>query len=140
MEIPVRLFWNWIKEEAARAAGLWLIGFPYAPTVVLETYPDEDSDWQLARFTSLPTDEQSFTSRGRPFGSGTFENREQFLEEIRLAMTQIKSRGKRVTQERVAEVLSQDRALLSVNNAERQLRRLVKEYGYAGWRDLLKSL
>lgn len=139
MEIPARLFWNWIKEEAARAAGLWLIGFPYAPTVVLENYPDENSDWQLARFTTLPTDEQSLTRRGRPFGSGIFENREAFLVEIRLAVARIEDQDKRITQEGVAEALFQ-RALLSGDNAERQLRRWVKDFGFASWRDLLNRL
>ena len=51
MQMPLRFFWDWIKEEAIRAAWQWLVGFPYAPSVVLQTYPDDDSDWQLFRFT-----------------------------------------------------------------------------------------
>ena len=140
MQLPLHLFWNWIKEEAVRAAGLWLVGYPYAPTVVLETPPTQGSDWQLARFTSMPTEEQSLdTLRGRPFGSSIFENREAFLLEIKLAVAQVQARGNRVTQERVAEALSQ-RALMGSSGAERQLRRWVKEFGYADWRDLLNRL
>jgi len=138
-ELPMQFFWNWIKEEAVRAAGLWLVGFPYAPSVVLETIPNGDSDWQLARFTSLSTDGQTLSPRGRPFGSGIFENREEFLKEIRRAVTELEKKGKRITQELVADVLY-ERDLLSIGSAERQLRRWVREFGYTDWKDLLNCL
>jgi hypothetical protein len=140
MHLPVHLFWEWIKEEAPRAAGLWLVGYPYAPSVVLEAPPEESSDWKLAKFTSRPLEDQStYTLRGRPYGSGIFENRLAFLEEIRLAVAQVNARGDPIPQERVAEVLSQ-KALAGAANPERQLRRWVKEFGYANWRSLLNSL
>ena len=140
MHIPIQLLWKWIQEEAARAAGLWLVGYPYAPSVVLEAPPDQSGHWQLARFTLPPTEEQSLTTRrGRPYGSGIFENGQAFLQEIRLAVAQVHVRGSRVTQERVAEVMSQ-RGFMGSSGADRQLRFWVKEFGFAGWKDLLRSL
>ena len=140
MHIPIQLLWKWIQEEAARAAGLWLVGYPYAPSVVLEAPPDQSGHWQLARFTLPPTEEQSLTTRrGRPYGSGIFEDGQAFLQEIRLAVAQVHVRGSRVTQERVAEVMSQ-RGLMGSSGADRQLRFWVKEFGFAGWKDLLRSL
>ena len=140
MHIPIQLLWKWIQEEAARAAGLWLVGYPYAPSVVLEAPPDQSGHWQLARFTVPPTEEQSLTTRrGRPYGSGIFEDGQAFLQEIRLAVAQVHVRGSRVTQERVAEVMSQ-RGFMGSSGADRQLRFWVKEFGFAGWKDLLRSL
>ena len=140
MHIPTQLLWKWIQEEAARAAGLWLVGYPYAPSVVLEAPPDQSGHWQLARFTVPPTEEQSLTTRrGRPYGSGIFEDGQAFLQEIRLAVVQVHVRGSRVTQERVAEVMSQ-RGFMGSSGADRQLRFWVKEFGFAGWKDLLRSL
>ena len=140
MHIPIQLLWKWIQEEAARAAGLWLVGYPYAPSVVLEAPPDQSGHWQLARFTLPPTEEQSLTTRrGRPYGSGIFEDGQAFLQEIRLAVAQVHVRGSRVTQERVAEVMSQ-RGFMGSSGADRQLRFWVKEFGFAGWKDLLRSL
>ena len=140
MHIPIQLLWKWIQEEAARAAGLWLVGYPYAPSVVLEAPPDQSGHWQLARFTLPPTEEQSLTTRrGRPYGSGIFEDGQAFLQEIRLAVAQVHVRGSRVTQERVAEVMSQ-RGFMGSSGADRQLRFWVKELGFAGWKDLLRSL
>ena len=121
MHIPRQLLWKWIQEEAARAAGLWLVGYPYAPSVVLEAPPDQSGHWQLARFTLPPTEEQSLTTRrGRPYGSGIFEDGQAFLQEIRLAVAQVHVRGSRVTQERVAEVMSQ-RGFMGSSGADRQL-------------------
>ena len=140
MHIPIQLLWKWIQEEAARAAGLWLVDYPYAPSVVLEAPPDQSGHWQLARFTLPPTEEQSLTTRrGRPYGSGIFEDGQAFLQEIRLAVAQVHGRGSRVTQERVAEVMSQ-RGFMGSSGADRQLRFWVKEFGFAGWKDLLRSL
>ena len=140
MHIPTQLLWKWIQEEAARAAGLWLVGYPYAPSVVLKAPPDQSGHWQLARFTVPPTEEQSLTTRrGRPYGSGIFEDGQAFLQEIRLAVAQVHVRGSRVTQERVAEVMSQ-RGFMGSSGADRQLRFWVKEFGFAGWKDLLRSL
>ena len=140
MHIPIQLLWKWIQEEAARAAGLWLVGYHYAPSVVLEAPPDQSGHWQLARFTLPPTEEQSLTTRrGRPYGSGIFEDGQAFLQEIRLAVAQVRGRGSRVTQERVAEVMSQ-RGFMGSSGADRQLRFWVKEFGFAGWKDLLRSL
>jgi len=139
-QLPIDYFWSWLGEEAARAAGLWLVGFPYAPSVVLEVPPDGISDWQFAKFTSLATNEQSLNPlRGRPSGSGIFENEDAFVVEIRLAVDQVKNRGHRLTQERVAESMSQ-RGLLGSGSPERQLRRWVNRFGYVDWRDLLSSL
>ena len=138
-ELSVHTFWDWIREEAVRAAGLWLIDYPYAPAVVLETYPDEDHEWQLARFTSLPAEDNLISPRGRPVGSGVFENREAFLGEIRMAVAHLNLQGNRVTQKGVAKALFQS-ALLGSDSAERQFRRWVRGFGFASWKDLLNHL
>jgi len=54
-------------------------------------------------------------------------------------VTEIEARGKRVTQVRVADILSQ-RALSSEDSAERQLRHWGIDFGFADWRDLLNNL
>lgn len=139
-QLPMDYFWKWLDQEAARAAGLWLVGLPYAPSIILEVLPDGSSDWQFAKFTSLVTDQPTRdTRRGRPYGSGIFGDGMAFLAELKLASNQVESRGNRVTEERVAEVLS-ERGLMGNGSPERQLRRWVKEFGYADWSDLKKSL
>ena len=108
--------------------------------MVLETPPHGDTDWQLARFTSLPTGDQSNGAlRGRPQDSGVFENRQTFLDEVSRAVYQVRSQGNRVTQERVAGVLSQ-RAFAGSSDPVRQLRRWTGDFGYNDWRDLLNRL
>ena len=105
-EMPTRFFWKWVREESVRAAGLWLIKHPYAITVVVAEPPVDSKPLQLYRFTSNPEDQHKFL-KGRPFGSGIFENKEVFLSEIRSAIAKIRERDNKVTQEGVAEVLSQ---------------------------------
>ena len=106
--------------------------------------------WSLATFAWLyplnvdevayaPNEQSLTTRRGRPYGSGIFEDGQAFLQEIRLAVAQVHVRGSRVTQERVAEVMSQ-RGLMGSSGADRQLRFWVKEFSFAGWKDLLRSL
>jgi hypothetical protein len=138
--LDLGLFWGWVKEESCRAAELWLVGQPYAPTVVLEEPPGAEGELRLARFTSVSPDGLGLrTLRGRPLGSGVFENRQAFLAEIRLAVARVNDRGKRVTQERVAEVLAQ-KALIGTNSPDRQLRRWSTEFGFSDWRNLLAHL
>lgn len=106
----------------------------------MEVPPDENSDWQFARFTSLITEEQPINIlRGRPYGSSIFENGDAFLKEIKLGVAQVSAQGNLVTEERVAEALSQ-RALMGSKSSARQLRRWLKEFGYVDWNDLLNSL
>jgi hypothetical protein len=139
-DLPVSTFLEWLWQEAARAAGFWLLDMSYAPTVVLAMPPKDNSELQLARFTSVATDKQHPDNlRGRPFGSGIFENYQAFLEEIRQAIGRLEQRGLRVTQERVAEVLFQ-KGLIGGQSSERQLRRWVREFGFSDWRDLLAHL
>jgi hypothetical protein len=139
-DLPLKILWNWIKQEAARAAGLWLVGQPYAPTIVLEEPPGGDGELQLARFTSDNANKSEIVNQGgRPFGSGIFEDREAFLREIRLAAAEVEKRGDRVTQERVASVLSQ-KSLIGSAAPERQLRFWVREFGFESWRDLKRFL
>jgi hypothetical protein len=139
-DLPLKILWNWIKQEAARAAGLWLVGQPYAPTIVLEKPPGGDGELQLARFTSDNANKSEIVNQGdRPFGSGIFEDREAFLREIRLAAAEVEKRGDRVTQERVATVLSQ-KSLIGSAAPERQLRFWVREFRFESWRDLKRYL
>jgi len=138
-ELPVSLFWRWVKEEAARAAGLWLVEHPYAATFVVEEPPSEYLDIHLVKFTSDSENYRLDALRGRPVGSGVFENRELFLNEIRLAATKIQERGNRITQERVAEVLS-EKGFAGPGNPIFQLRRWTKEFGFLNWSDLLPYL
>ena len=120
-EMPTRFFWKWVREESVRAAGLWLIKHPYAITVVVAEPPVDSKPLQLYRFTSNPEDQHKFL-KGRPFGSGIFENKEVFLSEIRSAIAKIRERDNKVTQEGVAEVLSQ-KGLVGMAQPVSQLRR-----------------
>jgi hypothetical protein len=138
-DLPVATFLEWLWQEAARAAGFWLLDMPYAPTVVLSVPPTDNSELQLAMFTSEATDKQHDNLRGRPFGSGIFDNCQVFLEEVRQAVVRLEQRGQRVTQERVAEVLYQ-KGLIGGQSSERQLRRWVREFGFSNWRELLAYL
>jgi hypothetical protein len=138
-DLPVATFLEWLWQEAARAAGFWLLDLPYAPTVILAVPPADNSELQLAIFTSEATDNQNDDLRGRPFGSSIFENRQVFLEEVRQAVVRLEQRGQRVTQERVAEVLFQ-KGLIGGQSSERQLRRWVREFGFSNWRELLAHL
>jgi hypothetical protein len=138
-DLPVATFLEWLWQEAIRAAGFWLLGMPCAPTVVLAVPPTDNSELQLAIFTSESTDKQPDNLRGRPFGSGIFEHYQAFLQEIRLAVVRLEQRGQRVTQERVAEVLFQ-KGLIGGQSSERQLRRWVREFGFSDWRDVLTHL
>ena len=139
-QLPMDYFWIWLDQEVARAAGLWLVGLPYAPSVVLEVPPDGSSDWKFAIFTSQSSEERVLPlHRGRPFGSGVFEDGEALLREVRLAVTQVESRDDRITEERIAEVMSQ-RGFMEGGDPNRQLRQWVREFGFCDWKDLLKSL
>ena len=54
-------------------------------------------------------------------------------------MAVVESRGNRVTQELVAEVLAQ-KGLIGGASSESQLRRWVRAFGYPSWQDLLTRL
>lgn len=139
-ELDMHFFWDWVKEEACRAAELWLVGQSYAPTVVLAEPPTVDWDLRLFRFTSDSADKPgNIKLGGRPFGSTVFENQAAFLQEIRLAVAEVRNRGNRVTQERVAEVLSR-KSFTSSGDPGRQLRFWVREFGFKGWQDLIQRI
>jgi hypothetical protein len=140
LDLPLQLLWHWIQQEAVRAAGLWLVGQSYAPTIVLEEPPGEDGELRLARFTSDSASNSEIVNQGgRPFGSGIFESRGAFLREIRLAAAELEKRGDRVTQEGVASILSH-KSLLGSGAPDRQLRFWVKQFGFDGWKDLKRYL
>ncbi|MFQ6027291.1 MAG: hypothetical protein ACE5Q6_07345 [Dehalococcoidia bacterium] len=139
-ELELRLFWEWVKEEACRAAESWLVGQPYAPTVVLEEPPDEDGEMRLYRFTTVADAGSSHASqKGRPFGSSIFPNEVTFLIEVRQAVLVVERSGNKVTQERVANVLSH-KGLLGPASPVRQLRYWAKEFNFSDWKDLLDRL
>lgn len=136
-DLPTRTFWEWFKEEVARAAELTLIDTAYAPSFVVVEPPVEYWDLKLAKFTSLNKGNKLL--KGRPFGSCIFENRDAFLNEVRIASERVKTRGNKITQERVAEMLS-EKGLLGMENPERQLRRWTTEFGFNNWSDLHKHI
>jgi hypothetical protein len=139
-DLPLEILWNWIQQEAARAAGLWLVGQSYAPTIVLEEHPGEDGELRLARFTSDSTTNPKMVNQGgRPLGSGTFKDREAFLQEVRLAATEVARRGDRVTQTSVASILCR-KSLVGIGDPERQLRSWVSEFRFADWHEVIQLI
>jgi hypothetical protein len=138
-ELTPREYWDWLQEEAARAAGLLLTGQVYAPSFVVIEPPDEDYNLQLAQFTSSSENYRLDGYRGRPVGSGTFENRDAFLNQVSLAAVQIRRRGNKVTQERVAETLVEN-GMSGPGNPVFQLQRWTREFGYSNWSDLLSNI
>jgi hypothetical protein len=138
--LPLRKFWEWAQEEAVRAAAHWLMKLPYAATFVVIKPPSEVWDIQLFKFTSSTSENCRLdVSSGRPFGSSVFRDGESFLKEIISAAEHVKSRGDRITQERVAAVLS-EKGLLGSGNPERQLRRWTEEFGFRNWLDLVAKI
>jgi hypothetical protein len=139
-ELDIHFFWEWVKEEACRAAEMWLVHQPYAPAMELEEPPSEAGELRLARFTRMSADHiQPYGHRGRPFGSDIFPNQASFLEEVRLAVVIVEGRGNKVTRQLVAEVLSQ-KGPLGPGSPESQLRRWARDFGFVNWKDLLASL
>ena len=140
MEWTLSEVWEWLKQETVRAAGMWLFEFPYAPTVMLKSPPNEDGSFDFATFAvidglALPT----APLRGRPVGSGTFATREEFLIQVRLAVQQVESSGSKLTQENVAATLvRKDMAWRS--DPVRQLQRWLRSFGFPSWSDFLNSL
>jgi hypothetical protein len=62
---------------------------------------------------------RGLTFRGRPPGTGTWESREHFENELRQAVTKVRSEGVKVTQESVAERLCTN---------DRQLRAWIEQF------------
>ena len=113
MKLPVELFWKWLKEEAVRAAGLWLVGYPYAPSVVLSEPPGEDGKLRLFQSTSASAESSIVPVReGSLCGSGMLGDRDDVLREIRLVADMVSKLGSRVTQEGISEAPAQRVAAL----------------------------
>ena len=85
--LPISFFWEWLQQEASRAAGLCLIDHPYAAYFVVEEPPSEIGDIQLVKFTSSsPENKWLDTPRGRPLNSGIFKDRDEFLNQVMFAV------------------------------------------------------
>lgn len=140
VNLDIHLFCQWAQEEAARAAGLWLIEHPYAGAFVVSEPPSDDWNLKLVKFTSsMARDCRLDTGKGRPFGNGIFVNCQVFLNEIKLAVDKIRKDGKKVTQEGVAEVFSQKGFVGSAQPVS-QLRRWTKAFGFRDWTDLITHI
>jgi hypothetical protein len=140
LEWDVWTVWEWLSQESIRAAEMWLFGMPYAPVVMLNTPPDEHGNLEFATFAVI--DQLVLPSgplRGRPVGTGTFSDREEFLLATRVASSDVRRRQNKVTQERVADVMK-NKALLGSANPVRQLRRYTSSFGFVDWPDLLNHL
>ena len=72
---------------------------------------------------------RGLTFRGRPPGTGTWESREHFENELRQAVAKTRSEGEKVTQENVAQRLHTD---------SRQLRRRLGHFGI-NWHEIRQS-
>jgi len=72
---------------------------------------------------------RGLTFRGRPPGTGTWESREHFLNELLQAVAKTRSEGDKATQENVA---------LRLHIDVRHLRRLLGQFGIS-WDDIRKS-
>ena len=75
---------------------------------------------------------QRVTGSGRPTGTGTFVDREDFLTAVRAAVRALGRR--RPTEENVAEYISHPKC------TARQLRRWSRDFGFATWGDVLAAL
>jgi hypothetical protein len=64
--------------------------------------------------------------RGRPLNTGTWSSRDEFEQAVKTAVTNLRERGMKVTQEAAAESFLCD---------DRQIRRWVRQYGLS-WEDL----
>ena len=140
MEWTLSEVWEWLKQETVRAAGMWLFEFPYAPTVMLKAPPDEDGSFDFATFAVIDGLALSTAPlRGRPVGSGIFTTREEFLYQVDQAAEEVRRRGDKATQNRIAQVMA-FRNISGPANPSRQLRHWVNQFGFLDWRDLLNHL
>jgi hypothetical protein len=72
-DLPVELAMEWVRQETARGAELWLFGLPYTPDIILEKHPAEGEEPQLRIFTvAEPRRLSSAKRQGRPLGSTVF--------------------------------------------------------------------
>lgn len=137
-DLPFDTFWAWVQEEAVRAAGLWVTDQTYASTIIVTEPPRKSEDLHLAKFTSNANNTRTGVTRGRPLGSGNIKNRDDLLQHLRQALSVIKSEGKKVTQECVAEYLS-NHELMGSENPDRQLRCWLHDFGI-NWKQLRTKL
>lgn len=73
--------------------------------------------------------------RGRPPGSGTFENRQEFVECVGAVIDELIEHGEKPTQERVAEYMSNHSHLPCCD--DRRIRDWCKRFG-VDWEDLIR--
>jgi hypothetical protein len=129
-DLPVDLAIEWVRQETARGAVLWLFGLPYTPDIILEKHPAEGEDPQLRVFATseafeLPAGPRpdglvrakvaqnrsvliypSGRQPGRPRGSGYYAKKEVFQADYIQAYLEVLSRnGSRPAQVEVAAEL-----------------------------------
>ncbi|MGI8553274.1 MAG: hypothetical protein ACR2PL_21185, partial [Dehalococcoidia bacterium] len=68
---------------------------------------------------------------GRPRGSSTYKDRNEFVVAVREAVLALRNQRRSITQRTVAEALNCD---------ERQLREWTKQHEFDGWHDLRKAV
>ena len=132
------MFWDWVREESIRAAEMKLLGFIYAPALVIEEPPAENGNYRLTNFAlvkALPDGPLG----GRPAGSQIFSTPDEFLLHVRRAVQELRLNGRKTTQAGVADHMSFNE-VFGVGDPARQLRRLAQEFGYHNWKDLLSAL
>lgn len=72
-DLPVDLAIEWVRQETARGAELWLLDWSYTPDIFLEKDPAEGEEPQLRIFTvAEPRRLSSAKRQGRPLGSTVF--------------------------------------------------------------------
>ena len=131
--------WEWLRQESVRAAEMWLFEIPYTSAVMLESPPGEDGSFDFAIFAVVDALALPGTPlRGRPFGSGTFATREEFLNQVGQAVRQVRGRGDRATQREVARMMAFG-SVFGLGDPPRQLRHWTTEFGFLNWRDLLSN-
>jgi len=97
--------WRTVKAELERARG----------NPALDVIRDVRARWDKPH-------------RGRPVGSGTYRDRNEFMSIIRAATKKVRGYP---SQDKVADILDAN---------PRQLRRWVKRFGFKDWQDLLNCL
>ena len=130
-------YWDWVREESVRVAEILLFELPYSPEIVLSEPPSEEG-FKFARFAvvdALPLGKL----RGRPFGSGLFQTREDFVMRVRYAFHELRATGRNPTSRDVADLLAR-KGVLSLADPARQLRRSSREFGFRDWNELISAL
>src|SRR5919106_1114429 len=140
-DLPVDLAMEWVRQETARGAELWLFGLPYTPDIILEKHPAEGEDPQLRVLATSEAFELPAGPRpGRPPGTGTFRGRDDFLGHIHIVVKMLQQEGRRPSEARVAELLLQQNLAGGYLDPVHQLKRWARKFGFAHWHEVLMAV